>query len=188
MTRSCDHELTMLGVVRWLEIDFRLVVSRWLYFQTPSLPGEAPRRPCEGLAKAESTHNAPVLFLRRLCFLVLLPAFRRKRTSSGAKVLADAISKSLSSSSSSSASSSSDKDWNQHSKSRQHLSAEKMRRQPRRLLLKRKVSAKAPFAGKPIRRRRRESFSEGPCYYIAAKHPKKNNTYRILYILCSNFF
>ena len=83
-----------------------------VFFQTPSLPGEAPRRPCEGLAKAESTHTAPrtiseEALLSRAAARLQKKADKQRRQSAA---LADAISKSSSSSSSSSASSSSDKD------------------------------------------------------------------------------
>ena len=56
------------GVTATGNIYIPLVVTSDCIFQTRSLPREAPRRPREGLAKAESIHNAPVISISRFDF------------------------------------------------------------------------------------------------------------------------
>ena len=57
------------GVVWRLQATYiPLVVTSDCIFQTRSLPREAPRRPREGLAKAENIHNTPVISISRFDF------------------------------------------------------------------------------------------------------------------------
>ena len=71
------------GVVWRLQATYiPLVVTSDCIFQTRSLPREAPRRPREGLAKAENIHNAPVisisirLWFARQTFTIIIVFFR----------------------------------------------------------------------------------------------------------------